>query len=586
MAGVDQGQRRVLTRAFVARFFDNDLTGGSQDLKQTFIWVMAALAAPGLIMPVFLMGWDWGVVGRGYGYEVLREITRNDKILALGLGMVASGLVSAVVWSSLLIDRRDALVIGVLPVRASVVVQAKIRAIAAYVAVVSVVMHLPASLTFGFLLSTGDVPRALAGSVAHFVASCLASGFVLFAVTAVQALMMLVAGPTSLARRSSLVQAAFVAAVLFLLVSLPAVGASTQREMGSASAKHTRWGVDVTLAEPVVVSELSPWLELSPPVWFFGVYESMLGAESKPVLPRLAMRGLFALGAVVVITLVALPLGYRRLMAGAVATPEGLGRTGRLAAAGERLTRVITRPPGARAALQLLLSTAARAPRHRFLAAATLGVIGAFALPVILLWSTTEATPTLPPVEWLALPFYGTTCLLVGLRLLVGTPGDLRAAWVVAAADTPPRVVTSAVRRLFLFAGVAPWAFALTPVYWWFWGARAALTQGVLVAATGVLCSTVLLFRWSAMPCSEPLPPLEQGHTARRIGVGAGMLFWVTGVPAVVPILSQRPVGLAILLSLIALAIGAIVLAERRAGPMGRRGLASADAAFQTLGLH
>lgn len=584
MTGSAATSRRALTRAFLARFFDNDLTANAHDLKQTFIWVMAALAMPGFVLPIFLMGWDWNVVGRGYGFDVLREITRNDKILALGLGMVASGLVSAVVWTSLLIDRRDALVIGSLPVRASVVVNAKLRAIATYVVVVSAVMHVPASLAFGFLLSVGDVGRALTGAAAHFLASFLASSFVLFSVTAAQALVMLLAGPRHVTRLSALLQTAFVAAILFLLVSVPAIGAATQRELVSAQAEHTRYGVTITLADPSETTALSGWLEASPPVWFFGIYETLLGTD-KAVLPRMAVRGVAALGGVMLVTLVALPLGYRRLMAGAVATPEGIGRTGPLAAAGAMLPRYLTRDPGGRAAIQLLLATATRAPRHRFLASATAGTLAALVLPTVVLRTTLGAGSSEPPLEWLALPFYGTACLMVGLRLLVGTPGDLRASWLIAAADPRPAEVTTALRRLCLAFGVLPWLVVLTPVYWYFWGAELALTQAALVAATGALFSSVLLFRWSAVPCTEPLPPLEQGRTARRAGIAAGMLVWITAAPSISPLLAGQPIALAILLGLLVTAIVIVRLAERRAGPVPRTGGQPDDTAFQTLGL-
>ena len=53
MGTAPQERRQVgaLARAFLARFFDNDLTAGSTDLKHSFLWLIAAAAMPGLAMP-------------------------------------------------------------------------------------------------------------------------------------------------------------------------------------------------------------------------------------------------------------------------------------------------------------------------------------------------------------------------------------------------------------------------------------------------------------------------------------------------------------------------------------------------------
>src|SRR5687767_14569446 len=47
----ERGQIAALARAFLARFFDNDLTAGSTDLKHSFLWLIAAAAMPGIAMP-------------------------------------------------------------------------------------------------------------------------------------------------------------------------------------------------------------------------------------------------------------------------------------------------------------------------------------------------------------------------------------------------------------------------------------------------------------------------------------------------------------------------------------------------------
>ena len=52
------GQLDALARAFFVRFFESEITTGTDDLKQFFFWLLAALAIPGLFIP-WIMAFDW-----------------------------------------------------------------------------------------------------------------------------------------------------------------------------------------------------------------------------------------------------------------------------------------------------------------------------------------------------------------------------------------------------------------------------------------------------------------------------------------------------------------------------------------------
>src|SRR6187397_2190957 len=108
-------QIRALTRAFIARFFENELTSGTNDLRASFFWMVAVLAPVGIFMP-WLMVFSFQQIYYNGGPELVRAMSQADKTLYLGYGMVTSGAVAVVVWNSVLIDRRDALVLGTLPV--------------------------------------------------------------------------------------------------------------------------------------------------------------------------------------------------------------------------------------------------------------------------------------------------------------------------------------------------------------------------------------------------------------------------------------------------------------------------------------
>ena len=106
----------ALVRAFLARFFDNEVTAGSHDLKASLFWLIALLAMPGAIAPILIglsslqtttgppdpSTWGWAMTARYAGVEVLRTMSRADKTLYLGFAMVASALISAITWTSVM----------------------------------------------------------------------------------------------------------------------------------------------------------------------------------------------------------------------------------------------------------------------------------------------------------------------------------------------------------------------------------------------------------------------------------------------------------------------------------------------------
>src|SRR5262245_12894531 len=267
----------TLVRTFLARFFENELSAGSHDLKASLFWLIALLAMPGAVAPILIGlaslpgsdsgSWGWAMVAKYEGVEVLRVLSRADKTLYLGFAMIASAILSAITWTSFLVERRDGIVLGVLPVRPSSIVFAKLAAIVAYVALISASIHALASISFGtFLGAENTVGFALRGMAAHFAASCVASTFVCLAIVALRGVALAVAGPKRLERISPMLQAAIVTVVVLGLVLLPVISSSV---------------VDTLKHEG---KNLRPWILHTPPVWFLGIYEWMLGTSDSALL--------------------------------------------------------------------------------------------------------------------------------------------------------------------------------------------------------------------------------------------------------------------------------------------------------------
>jgi hypothetical protein len=504
----------ALFRAFLARFFENEITSGTNDLKDSFFWLISFLAIPGFFMPV-LMGWSWGLMARLYGVEMLRTMARIDKTFYVGLGMIATGVISAIVWNSLLIDRRDALVLGVLPVQPATVVRAKLLALAAYVFIVAASMHALASASFGLFLASGNtVTFAVRGVVAHFGASCLASIFTLLAVAAMQGCLLAVLGPRLFQRVSALLQLSLVALILLALFWLPTISLAVNDTLAGTGA------------------HVQPWILRTPPLWFLGVYEWMLGTTD-PALRHLALLGASSLATVAGLTVLAYPLTYRRLMVEAVEHPEGLVRTHATAGLARALTAITGRNAVVRATSQFFLTTVARIDRHRFVIAIALGAVAAWDLPTITIALTSRNAPTTPSLALLALPLSAIAFMLVGLRVAASLPADLSPAWIFAMSPPPRRQVRVGLRRTMVALGVMPFVLVASPFYWRWWGRTVAVTHACLCMALGLCLIEALLHGVQAMPCGSPWRPEQANLKKWWPAYMFGFMAFTGGVPSI-----------------------------------------------------
>jgi predicted permease len=430
------------------------------------------------------------MVAKYQGVEALRAISRADKTLYLGFAMVASGILSAITWSSVLPDRRDSLVLGVLPVRPASIIGAKLAAVAAYVVIVSVAMHALASVSFGFFLAAENTAGfLLRGIAAHFVASSAASAFVCLAIVAVQGVALVVAGPRRFLRVSTALQTVLVGIVLIGLVTLPSVSRAVVDTLaGGANAR--------------------PWILNMPPLWFLGVYEWVLGAPGH-ALQQLALTAVAMLAAVVVTMLVTYPIACRRLLVDAVERAGGFGRVGRTAGLARLVVRLSGYSPEVRAVSQHLLATIGRVGQHRFVMAMAIGAAMAWGLPA---WMSVGGTlPAAPSAGLLSLPITAMLFVLLGFRIAATLPSELGAAWLFETYVPARDDIHQALERTMLLAGVGPIVFVSTVASAYFWGWRTALVHAGCAAAIGAVLTQALLWRFDVVPCATPWQPAP-GH--------------------------------------------------------------------------
>ena len=497
------GPFRALTEAFLGRFFENEITTGIDDLKGAFFWMLAALAMPGLFLP-WMMSFDWHLIGMFRGPEALREASQDAKVFYLGLAMIASGVLTLTAWSSLLPDRRDTLILGTLPVAPATIVGARLTALAVYLLLVAVAMHALAAVCFGLMLAVESTGLfAVRGIVAHFAAASAAGASVALCVTAAQGAALALAGPRFFRPMSTVLHAGLAGLMALGLASILVI---------TFSVVHTVRGYG---------GNLQPWILFTPPVWFLGLYECILGT-SNPVLLGLARNAILLLAVALAVTLVSYPIAYRRLMVSSVdhggASSHGIGSTLR-----GLMIRTAGRDPEVRGAADFYVATITRVERHRFVMAIALGLAVAWVLGG---WTAIEPSSR-PAAAWLSLPLSSMMFLLAGFRIAASLPGDVRAGWLFDLKEPSRAQARQAMERVMILLAVVPPALLSAGVYWSLWGRDVALIHAAVSLVVGTTIVELLIWERDRIPCGHRWNP-GSANLGYRLPIYLGVFLVVT----------------------------------------------------------
>ncbi len=507
----------VLTRAFLARFFENESTAGRTDLRESFFWLVGGLAAPGMFFAVYEQ-FFWQFAARGPNAVVrLQAQLLHDKTVYLALTMVVMSVVTIATRNALIVDRRDALVLGVLPARPLAIVTAKFLALAIYVGVLSLGMHAGAAVLFGAFI--GDVQSgvsAIRGAIAHLTTATTAGAFVFLSIVALECICVALAGPRRFARVATLVQMLLVVAVAATLFVTPAL---------AHAAGETARGVT-----------MPAWIASLPPVWFLGLYERLSGSTHQ--MPALAATAMQAIASTLFLVGLFYPLASRRILANAVTSSAASTRRWRRQVDSWLVTRLTTRLD-VQAALQFLIATAGRVGRFRLTMAGAIGVGMTLTAPLVL-FVMTWGLPARPAVVLLIAPLLLSAAVVAGWRTAASMPSELGARWMFLAAPLHGLAGRTAIERIAIATGVLIPIAITTPIWIGAWGisASAPFIANALIA--GVILVDAHTWGYSGVPCTRPLAVSESNIQGRWPFYLGGLLAYAAGVPAMGVWLADR----------------------------------------------
>jgi hypothetical protein len=470
----------LLARTFFARFFESDLLPPGLPQVQLIVWSMALLAGPGLLMPMFL--------SKRYPQleadpAQLAQALFGDRLIFITLGMTSMGFVALVLWQNVFPDKRDARLLGVLPLTERALVAGRLLALSMLAGVFVIGINAIPTVTYGPLVGYyGGAANVLLGAVAYLAATASGGVFVFFTLVTAQALC-LNAGRSFADRFAPALQVLFIFALFLQLFFLP-------RLMASLGADLARVAAD-------------PVLRNVPFAWFLGLADTV-GGRPGPGSLSLAGRAMLATVGMVGASFGLLALTHGRLMRMALEGRETKGRAGRTRRSIlTPLVAVACRGATERAIFEFTVRTLLRSRSHRMLLAIYLGVaLAMMSLSVApLIVRDGLAGLAQPRAPLLAVPLIFFFFMLIGVSVMIAIPVEPKANWIFRLLEPADRVAAiSGLRNAMLALIVAPVTLVAATVGTFAWGPWPALVHGLVCASMGWLLCELLLARVRRLP--------------------------------------------------------------------------------------
>jgi hypothetical protein len=471
---------RLLAQVFYGRFFENDLFSSSISASNGVIWLLAALATPG----VMLSGSQYYFYAhaRTFAPELQDRILFVSQTFHIVFAMAVAGLVTMMVWTSLAPDRRDALVLGTLPLGSGEQARARLIALLRFFVVFAVAVAVPTAVAFTFVtLGESPVVSVLARIAGHITGAMLGAAFVFFVLVALQLVLAAAFGPAAVR-----------------VATLPLQGAALA---GMVAALY----LNSRVADAMLATEgvRDAWVMWNPPAWFVGVYRWISG-NPREVWGLLAFRALAASALAVAVTLIAYPLAYQRCLRNAIDGRQR--RAAWWAGAASRLwLRALTpllRTPLERGLATFIVSTLTRSHTHRFLIGSYLGIALLLALPLAGRLAG-PADSAAVQYAWFSVPL-GLLCwTAAALRVAMMLPVEPASNWVFKLTEpVDKRRVLSTTVTVMQGATAIPIALISGLASGVAGGTSLGVTVFAVVLGTGIVLIELLTLTQHTVPCT------------------------------------------------------------------------------------
>lgn len=487
---LERRQFELLARDSVQQLLASATMARDADPVQFALWATALALTPPFLVAVRKVI-DYPFLLRATPAYVERVILA-DRLFFILYVMLATALVTALLWDALSPTRHDHEVVGVLPVRPRTLAAARLAAAMSLGLGFGLAINLPS----GFLYSAASAVHPLVGGfprvlIAHVGTTMLACVFVFCSLLSLRALVTSVVGDQIAGRLAVVLQIATFVLLVQVFFFLPGLLPKLLQDVQAGGRSY---------------ADL-------PPMWFAALF--MQVAEGRAIAPGLEVRALGATAASIV-TAIVLTLVPAELMRRRSLERRADASTGRLQAVGRSLVAHVVRTADVRALYLFAVTSLIRSRRH----AVHLGTYGGLAVAAALAGVASQIVRgsmdlTRPQPSLLALPLVAMFFGLLGLRSACAIPVDVDANWPLRLRQPTVRSTLSATRLLLLTLGVLPPVLLAFGAHAWLWGAQAAGLTAVWNLTAGCLLIELLLASWNKVPFATIHEPAVESLRTR-----------------------------------------------------------------------
>jgi len=507
----ERRQFGLLYRDFLFRMVDLELFSSHGDIGKLLGQGGALLAAFSFVMTVLMVP---RYMTSRLPVEGLAVAAWGDEEFLISTTLAVAGLFAVVAWNAVLPDRRDAFVLGPLPVRIRTVFAAKVTAMISGLGVSILAVNVFTGMAFP---TFGAGLRALA---AYWTTMAAAGVFVFASLLALQGFAAHLLSYRRFLRISGVLQTV----ALFVILSCYFLTPSLATPHQLAAPENQR---------------LFAWL---PSFWFLGFFQELRGSTDAVFAP-LAVQAVRNLSIASAFALSTYTLMYFRHMRRIVEEPDiaPADRARNRSAVAALAARCMAKPLD-RAILLFTARTMARNRQQRFLLAAYAGAGFAISFSYVRqltysfgLGPLGRVTPQGLTVSLVLLLF-----TVVGARAVFALPVALRANWIfrLTAVHSPPAYFTAVRKSLLALAALPLWAVTAV-IYLAIWPVRAAVGHLVVLAVAGVLLVDLSLHEFRKIPFTCSYLP-GKANLKVKFGIYAGAFVFGLSIVAALEYVALR----------------------------------------------
>jgi hypothetical protein len=472
----------VLVRHFFHRLFQNDFVAFEDQMKEKTISLLAIIAV--------LSAHVANSVLMKYMFVADDNLSWVEKCYFTAFIMLLLGFITVIEWDVIFPDSRDFSNLITLPIRLRTIFTAKFTSLCLFVGLFALGANVLSVFPFWFHLpkwqAEGDFLFYLYFICVHLVCLLAASYFIFFFVVLLIGVLMVVLTEKLFRALSLFVRTVLMISFIFLMVYIVSGSFSGSQPYPFLTA---------------LKDNNSSLLYAFPPMWFTGLYESLLGSSD----PQFRMCSTIALVSLVFVTFgffVCVALGYRKYCKKAEIKKRVNLKLIRMKHVLSRAFDVVVlRHPIQRGVFYFFGKTLRRSLVHKMRLAIFLAA--GFAFGLILLASEVRNPVAFSPLDktLLSIPMILTFFLLVGMRRVVNIPASLEANWVFRLTEEQSlQHYAAGLRKGIVFYFLLPLFVLVFVFYVILWGWEMGFLHSVFGFVTSVMLMECLYLKYRKIP--------------------------------------------------------------------------------------